>query len=51
MNLELGLAFLRQETRSMNKVAREFEQRAADAGMADKDVKVLLVGSLNKDTL
>ena len=35
----------------MKEFAREFERRAADAAMADEDAKVLLVGSLNKETL
>ena len=35
----------------MREFAREFERRAQDAEMAEEDAKVLLVGSLNKDTL
>ena len=35
----------------MKEFAREFERRAADAGMSDEDAKVLLVGSLNKEML
>ena len=35
----------------MREFARLFERRAADAGMVEDDAKVLLVGSLNKDTL
>ena len=31
--------------------AREFEQRARDAGMAKEDAKVHLVSALNQDTL
>ena len=31
--------------------AREFEQRARDAGMAEEDTKVHLVSALNQDTL
>ena len=51
LNLKLGLAFLKQETRSMKEFAREFERRARDAEMTEEDAKVLLVGSLNKDAL
>ena len=51
VNLKLGLAFLKQETRSMTEFAIEFERNARDAEMYDDDAKVLLVGSLNKDTL
>jgi hypothetical protein len=49
--LKLGLAFLKQETRSMKEFAREFERRARDAEMTEEDAKVLLVGNLNKDAL
>ena len=35
----------------MRDFAGEFERRARDAGMAEEDAKVLLVGSLNKHTL
>ena len=35
----------------MKEFAREFERRAQDAEMAEEDAKVLLVGSLNKETL
>jgi hypothetical protein len=51
VNLKLGLAFLRQETRTMTEFATEFERRARDAEMGDDDAKVLLVGSLNTQTL
>ena len=50
-NLKLGLAFLRQETCSMKEFAREFERRAQDTEMVEEDAKVMLVGSLNKETL
>ena len=51
INLKLGLATLRQETRSTREFAREFERRARDAGMNSEDAKVLLVGSLNPETI
>ena len=35
----------------MKEFAREFERRAQDAEMAEEDAKVMLVGSLNKETL
>ena len=51
VNLRWGLAWLRQETRSMREFAREFERRAQDAGLTDEDAKVFLVGNLNKEAL
>ncbi len=51
VNLKLGLAFLKQEGRTMKEFAREFERRARDAQMDEENAKVLLVGNLNKDTL
>ncbi len=50
-NLKLGLAVLRQESRTMAAFAQEFERRARDAEMSDEHAKLLLVGNLNPTTL
>ena len=51
LNLKMGMALLKQESRSPKDFARMFEGRARDAEISDEDAKVLLVGSLNKETL
>ena len=42
---------MRQAGTAAREVAREFERRARDAGMAEEDAKVHLVSALNQDTL
>ena len=42
---------MRQAGTAAREFAREFEQRAWDAGMAEEDAKVHLVSALNQDTL
>ena len=51
VNLRLGLETLRQDGRSMKDFAREFERRVQDADYPENDAKVLLIKSLNSDTL
>ena len=51
VNLKLGLACLKQESRPMKEFAREFERRALDAELTEEDAKAHLVGNLNRDSL
>ena len=51
LNLKMGMALLKQESCTPKDFARMFEGQARDAGIGDEDAKVLLVGSLNRNTL